>query len=196
MSLKNSKTTTSFIEWSEFKSLISKLERDQEYKFCLLITIGVFTALRISDLLTLKYSDIYENEILILTEKKTSKNRSIKINSDLQEIVKRIVNTMGVEDLNQLIFLNKYGTKAINKSYVNVKLKELFRKYNVRIDGNISSHTFRKTLGRRVMEKNDYSNQYLILLSELFNHSSPTITRRYLGIRDKEIHDIYDSISL
>jgi integrase len=196
MSLKGSKTTTTFIEWQNFKSLISKLERDQEYKFCLLISIGVFTALRISDLLTLKYADIYEKEILLLKEKKTDKHRSIKINADLQEIVKRIVKSMEVEDLNQLIFLNRYGTKAINKSYVNVKLKELFRKYNVRIDGNISSHTFRKTLGRRVMEKNDYSNQYLILLSELFNHSSPTITRRYLGIRDKEIHDIYDSISL
>jgi integrase len=196
MSLKGSKTTTTFIEWQNFKSLISKLERDQEYKFCLLISIGVFTALRISDLLTLKYADIYEKEILLLKEKKTDKHRSIKINADLQEIVKRIVKSMEVEDLNQLIFLNRYRTKAINKSYVNVKLKELFRKYNVRIDGNISSHTFRKTLGRRVMEKNDYSNQYLILLSELFNHSSPTITRRYLGIRDKEIHDIYDSISL
>lgn len=196
MSLKGSKTTTTFIEWQNFKSLISKLERDQEYKFCLLISIGVFTALRISDLLTLKYADIYEKEILLLKEKKTDKHRSIKINADLQEIVKRIVKSMEIEDLNQLIFLNRYGTKAINKSYVNVKLKELFRKYNVRIDGNISSHTFRKTLGRRVMEKNDYSNQYLILLSELFNHSSPTITRRYLGIRDKEIHDIYDSISL
>jgi integrase len=196
MSLKGSKTTTTFIQWSDFKSLISKLERDQEYKFCLLISIGVFTGLRISDLLTLKYSDLFDKEILILKEKKTDKHRSIKINADLQEILKRIVKSMELEDLNQLIFLNRYGTKAINKSYVNVKLKELFRKYNVRIDGNISSHTFRKTLGRRVMEKNDYSNQYLILLSELFNHSSPTITRRYLGIRDKEIHDIYDSISL
>lgn len=196
MSIKGTKTTTSYIEWSDFKSLISKLERDQEYKFCLLISIGVFTGLRISDLLTLKYSDLFDKEILILQEKKTEKHRSIKINADLQEIVKRIVKSMDVEDLNQLIFINRYGTKAINRSYANLKLKELFKKYNVKVDGNISSHTFRKTLGRRVMEKNDYSNQYLILLSELFNHSSPTITRRYLGIRDKEIHDIYDSISL
>ena len=196
MSIKGTKTTTSYIEWSDFKSLISKLERDQEFKFCLLIAIGVFTGLRISDLLSLKYSDLLDKEILLIKEKKTEKHRSIKINADLQEIVKRIVNTIGVEDFDQLIFINRYGTKAINRSYANLKLKMLFKKYNVRIDGNVSSHTFRKTLGRRVMEKNDYSNQYLILLSELFNHSSPTITRRYLGIRDKEIHDIYDSISL
>jgi hypothetical protein len=31
---------------------------------------------------------------------------------------------------------------------------------------------------------------------ELFNHSSPSITKKYLGIREKEIHDVYDSIRL
>lgn len=196
MSLKNQRTTTSYIQWDTFKSLIGKLERDKEFKFCLLIATGVFTALRISDLLTLKYSDVLDKEILILEEKKTKKTRSIKLNADLQEIIKRIVKAIGVTDYNQLIFVNRFGTKAIDKSYVNVKLKEIFKSYNIKTDGNISSHTFRKTLGRRVMEQHDYSNQYLILLSDLFGHSSIGITKRYLGIREKEIHDVYDSISL
>lgn len=196
MSIKGTKTTTSFIEWDQFKSLISKLERDKEYKFCLLISVGVFSALRISDILSLKYVDLLDKEILLITEKKTKKVRSIKINSDLQQILKRIFNESKILDPNQLIFINRFGNKAIDKNYVNVKLKEIFKKYNVKTNGNISSHTFRKTLGRRVMEQHDYSNQYLILLSELFNHAAPSVTRRYLGIHDKEIHDIYDSISL
>ena len=54
MSLLNQKTTTTSMEWDQFKSLISKLERDGEYKFCLLISVGVFTGLRVSDLLQLK----------------------------------------------------------------------------------------------------------------------------------------------
>lgn len=198
MALKGSKTTTSFIDWSDFKSLIGKLERDKEYRFCLLISIGVFTALRISDLLTLRYRDIYNQEILILSEKKTKKIRSIKINADLQEILKRIVKSSGVEDddMDKLIFLNRFGTKAIDRSYVNLRLKQIFKKYNVRVDGNVSSHVFRKTAGREIMVKHNYSNQYLILLSELFGHSSIALTRRYLGIRDSEIHSLYDSISL
>jgi hypothetical protein len=55
MSRLGQNTTTSYIEWNDFISLILRLEKDQEYKFCLLISIGVFTALRISDLLSLKY---------------------------------------------------------------------------------------------------------------------------------------------
>lgn len=196
MSLKGTKTTTTYLEWDVFTSLISKLERDENYKFCLLITIGVFTGLRISDLLTLKFSDILGKDKLFIKEKKTGKQRSILINRDLRDIVERIYKKLNVSTPTTLIFVNKYGTKPIDKSYVNVKLKEIMKWYRIKVDGNISSHTFRKTLGRRVVEKNDYSGESLLLLMDLFGHSSPSITKRYLGIREQEIHEIYSSLNL
>jgi integrase len=195
MSLKGSTTTTTYLEWNDFISLITRLEKDENYKFCLLISIGVFTGLRISDLLTLKYSDLLKNETFQIKEKKTQKQRSIKVNKDLKDIVSRIVQKSKINDLEQLIFLNKYGTKSIDKSYVNVKLKEIIKMYRIRLEGNVSTHTFRKTLGRRVMEVNNYSNESLILLMDLFGHSSMSITKRYLGIREQEIHNVYDSLS-
>jgi integrase len=195
MSLKGSTTTTTYLEWNDFISLITRLEKDENYKFCLLISIGVFTGLRISDLLTLKYSDLLISETFYIKEKKTQKQRSIKVNKDLKEIVSRIVQKSKVNDLEQLIFINKYGTKSIDKSYVNVKLKEIIKMYRIRLEGNVSTHTFRKTLGRRVMEVNNYSNESLILLMDLFGHSSMSITKRYLGIREQEIHNVYDSLS-
>jgi integrase len=195
MSLKGSTTTTTYLEWNDFISLITRLEKDENYKFCLLISIGVFTGLRISDLLTLKYSDLLNNETFYIREKKTQKQRSIKVNKDLKEIVIRVVQKSRVNDLEQLIFINKYGTKPIDKSYVNVKLKEIIKMYRIRLEGNVSTHTFRKTLGRRVMEVNNYSNESLILLMDLFGHSSMSITKRYLGIREQEIHNVYDSLT-
>lgn len=195
MSIKGQNTTTTYIEWNDFISLITRLEKDENYKFCLLISIGVFTGLRISDLLSLTYSDLLSNETFTLREMKTKKQRSIKVNKDLKEIVSRIVSKSNITNLNQLIFINKYGTKSIDKSYVNVKLKELVKKYRIKIDGNVSTHTFRKTLGRRVMEVNNYSNESLVLLMELFGHSSMSITKRYLGIREQEIHNVYDSLT-
>ena len=195
MSIKGQKTTTTYMEWNDFISLITRLEKDEEYKFCLLIAIGVFTGLRISDLLTLTYSDLLNNETFSIKEMKTKKQRSIKVNKDLKEIVSRIVSKSNITNLNQLIFINRYETKSIDKSYVNVKLKEIVKKYRIKIDGNVSTHTFRKTLGRRVMEVNNYSNESLVLLMELFGHSSMSITKRYLGIREQEIHNVYDSLS-
>ncbi len=196
MSLLGQRTTTTSMDWDDFKSLIGKLERDGEYKFCLLFSIGVFTGLRISDLLKLRFNQFENSEILTIQEQKTKKTRRIKINADLKEIVERIKGRMVVTDTNQLIFVNRFGTKSIDKSYVNVKLKELLKQYNIVLEGNASSHLFRKTLGNRVLRLNNYSNESVILLMELFGHSSPSITKKYLGIREKEIHDVYDSIRL
>lgn len=196
MSLKGQRTTTTSMNWDDFKSLISKLERDGKFKFCLLIAVGVFTGLRIGDLLKLRFNQFENTEILTIQEQKTKKTRRIKINADLKEIVERIRGKMGVVDSGQFIFVNRYGTKPIDQSYVNVKLKEIFKQYNIVLEGNASSHLFRKTLGNRVLRLNNYSNEAIILLMELFSHSSPAITKRYLGIREKEILDVYDSVRL
>ena len=196
MSLKGINTTTGYLEWNSFIGLITRLENKGEFKFCLLISTGVFTGLRISDLLTLKYTDLINKDILTIREKKTKKVRTIKINPDLSILVERIYKKLNLTNPNQFIFLNRFGDKPIDKSYVNIKLKELFSKNRIKIDGNISSHLFRKTLGRRVMELNNFSNESLVLLMELFGHSSMSITKRYLGIRQQEINDIYLSVSL
>jgi len=196
MSLLGQKTTTTSMDWDDFRSLIGKLERDCEYKFCLLITIGVFTGLRISDLLKLRFNQFENTDILTIEEQKTKKTRRIKINPDLRQIVERVRGKMGIRDNTQFIFVNKYGNKPIDKSYVNVKLKEILKRYNIVLEGNASSHLFRKTLGNRVLKLNNYSNESVILLMELFSHSSPMTTRRYLGIREKEILDVYDSLRL
>lgn len=196
MSLLGQKTTTTSLDWDVFKSLISKLERDKEYKFCLLFTIGVFMGLRISDLLQLRFNQFENAEILTIQEQKTKKTRRIKINPDLKDIVERVRGKMKVPDGNQYIFINKFGTKPIDQSYANVKLKEILKKYDIVLEGNASSHIFRKTLGNRVLRLNNYSAESVILLMELFSHSSPSITKKYLGIREREIHDVYDSLRL
>jgi integrase len=195
MSLQGQKTTTTSMNWDDFKSLTLKLERDQNYKYCLLISIGVFTGLRISDLLKLKFNQ-FENDYLIIVEQKTKKTRKIKINPDLKLIVDRIRIKMKVTNLDNFIFINRYDTKPIDKSWVNVNLKKIFKHYGVEVDGNISSHLFRKTLGNRVLKLNNYSNESMVLLMELFGHSSMTITKKYLGIREREVMSVYDSLSL
>ena len=196
MSLQGQRTTTGAMEWDDFRSIIAKMERDGEYKYCLMMTIGIFTGLRISDLLQLRFIQFENGDILTIQEKKTKKVRRIKINPDLKIIVNRLKLKMAITDSGQYIFLNRYGIKPIDKSWVNVQLKKYFKKYGISMEGNISSHLFRKTLGNRVLRLNNYSNESVILLMELFGHSSPAITKKYLGIREREIHDVYDSIRL
>ncbi len=49
-------------------------------------------------------------------------------------------------------------------------------------------------MGRRVLETQDDKNYALIMLNDIFNHSSIGITRRYLGITEQEKQKIYQAL--
>jgi len=79
---------------------------------------------------------------------------------------------------------------VLSTQYINRKLKLIFRHYKVKV-AKVSSHTLRKTFGRRVYELNYKSDDALIKLSQMFNHANTAITRRYIGIQAEAIADIY-----
>jgi len=193
MSKKNSRTTATYLEWEKMMSLIKRLEKDEEYKFMLLISIGSFFGIRISDILRLKWDDILNKEEFELTEKKTNKYRKIRIAPDLQKIIVKAYRELKPQSNNQLIFLNKYGTQAFTVQYVNWRFKQIGKKYKLGID--FKSHVMRKSFGRKVysMHKNEHS---LLLLGSLFSHKSIGITKLYLGLRDEELQSVYDDLSM
>lgn len=191
MALKGQKTTSDFLEWEKMQSLVLKLERDQDYKFALLITTGSYIGLRISDLLQLRWNQVINQDYFTVIEKKTKKTRKITINPELQELLNRLFKALDAKE-NDYMFVNRFGDRPFSIQYVNAKLKEIFTKYSIR--GQYSSHFMRKTLGRRVWEMNKYSDQALLLLSQLFNHTSVSTTKIYLGIREQEISNLYLSV--
>src|SRR5687768_13162859 len=95
MAIKGQRTTTGFIQWSDLTQLVLKLHRDNEYKFSLLIGTGAFTGLRISDTLNLRWNQLLGKDVIELHEKKTGKYRKIKINADLQALIKSNYIAMG-----------------------------------------------------------------------------------------------------
>ncbi len=191
MALKGQKKTSDFLEWEKMQSLVLKLERDNDYKFALLIATGSYIGLRISDLLQLRWNQVLNQDYFTITEKKTKKVRKVTINPELQTILKRLFVQLGAEE-NDLMFVNRFGDKPFSIQYVNSKLKEIFTNYKIK--GQYSSHFMRKTLGRRIWEVNKYSDQALLLLSQLFNHASVSTTKIYLGIRETEISNLYLSV--
>ena len=192
MALKNQNTTANYLSWSELVNLIHKLRRDGYPKFQLLIALGSFLGLRISDILSLKWSDILENNKLVIKEKKTGKERILSINSDLQKIISDAYAT--IQPQSDFVFTNKRGN-VMSTQYINRKLKEFKVNYSLNID-NISTHTFRKSFGREYWKRNGYSDKALIILSELFSHSSVSTTKRYLGIKEQELMEAYEVLTL
>ena len=71
MSQKYSKTTADYLVWSDAMNLIRKLAKDGNYKMSLLVAIGCFSGLRISDILALRWSQILSVSEFTIIERKT-----------------------------------------------------------------------------------------------------------------------------
>ena len=194
MSLKYSTTTADYLVWSDAMNLIRKLAKDENYKMSLLIALGCFTGLRISDILALRWEQILSTEEFTIIEKKTSKKRVLRLNSQLQQHIRECYEHIQPIGLKAPILVSQKGTVFTIQRF-NVILKEIKRKYRLKVK-NFSCHSLRKTFGRQVYNMNSENSELaLVKLMELFNHSSLAITKRYLGLRQEEILQTYDCLT-
>ena len=181
--------TSDYLEYDVALNKGLKLLNDK--KMCVFgfyIIFSINTGLRVSDVLKLKHSDISADK-LFLKEKKTKKAREISLNNVVRNSYQTMLVTLNLKNVNideNYIFLSQKGTVYRTQS-INVILKTLFNTKRLQI----SSHSLRKAFARKVYENMNESENSLVLLSDIFNHSNIAITRRYLGIRQDTIDNIY-----
>ena len=181
-------TTSDYLTTDEIHRLIRYFNKIGNYRMELLIEFGVKTLLRYSDISRITWEDVLGMDTLVLNEKKTNKRREVSLGKSIKERIESIYNQLGNPNKYDHIF--NYSIQ-----YVNRILKESGRDVKIR-NKNISTHSFRKSGSRYIWENNGHSDEYLIKLSSILNHSSTSITRRYLGISKEEIKDIYESFDL
>ena len=193
MSIKGTNTTADYLEFDRTLNLsLKELSNGKYYKVAFFIIVGIYTGLRISDILRLKYKD-FDSDTIEIIEQKTKKKRIITINQNVKDAYKKLLQrlkTHSNRNLNDDFVFTSQKSTVYKARSINRILKVLLQNKKNK-DLHISSHSLRKTFGRRVWEQNQESEKALIYLSDIFNHSNTGITRRYLGIRKQEIADIY-----
>jgi integrase len=180
-------TTSDYIHFDKAMRVGERLLKDEKKRVLgLYIIVAINTGLRVSDILNLKWSHLTDNTrgFILVTEKKTKKQRKIQLNENILNAVAGFKK----QNSDSFIFKSQKGS-VFTIQQINRLLKTAFEKEAK--ENNISSHSLRKTFGRRVFEKYGESEKALVDLSDCFSHSSIAITRRYLGIRQEEIDDIY-----
>lgn len=183
--------TSNALDWDTMLSLVRKLYRDGDYRMSLLIGCGAFFGLRISDTLSLVWSQLLNDDKFVIYEKKTGKRRVVKINKGFQRHIKDCYDALHIENEDEKCFLSRkkmvYSTQRIN-----ILLKEIKKKYNVRIE-HFSTHSLRKCWALKVYrESGNDASLALQKLSIMMNHSSVSVTRTYLGITEAQMLDTYD----
>lgn len=89
------------------------------------------------------------------------------------------------------------GSRQNNRALCEGFLVKLLKyRYGLKI-AHFSTHSLRKTFGRRVVEMAGANSEMaLIKLSDIFQHSSVKTTRIYLGLRKEELMDTYDQLEM
>ena len=183
--------TSNALDWDTMLSLVRKLYRDGDYRMSLLIGCSAFFGLRISDTLSLVWSQLLNDDKFVIYEKKTNKRRVVKINKGFQRHIKDCYDALHITDEEEKCFLSRkkmvYSTQRIN-----ILLKEIKKKYNVRIE-HFSTHSLRKCWALKVYrESGNDASLALQKLSLMMNHASVSVTRTYLGITESQLLDTYD----
>lgn len=159
----------------------------QSYRNYFLFFFGINSGLRISDILPLRVIDVKNIHHFRIREKKTKKIRKVRMTSTLKVEIEKYIKGKADSDF---LFPSRQGNKAISRVMAWIIINDAARK--VGIKDAIGTHTLRKTFGYHFYQK----TKDVAMLQEIFGHSSPSITLRYIGINDDMIDAALDEFAL
>lgn len=183
---KGSKMTVDPIRRIKDIQAISKLLSDNPRNH-LLFVMGTNNGLRTGDLLKLKVGDVNGMKVgdtLMIREGKTGKRNILVMNKSIYKSLQIYLEKTKLYEQDAL-FASRKGRLAISVQCVNNMVKQWTQAINLK--GNYGAHSLRKTWG--YVQRTVYGVGFEVLCKR-FNHSSPAITMRYLGIEDKEVQSI------
>ena len=170
------------------KKLLNYYKNLGQTRNFLLIALCLYTGLRISDILSLKTDDVYDFDkkavkySIAVREKKTGKIKTIAIHAFVKMIIKKYAPRLGAKCA---LLPNPQTGKAISRVHAYRIIQAAGK--NAGIDTKVGCHSLRKTFGYFAWKNGTPP----ALIMELFNHSSWSVTRRYLGITQDDINKAY-----
>ena len=156
-----------------------KSHNERDY---VLFCMGLYTGLRVSDILKLKISDVKDKSQITVKEEKTGKRKYIEVNPFLKKVLKDYTRDKDPDDY--LIKSRKNYNRPISRKRAWEIISETGERFNI---AHLGTHSMRKTFGYHFYKQ----TKDVALLQSIFNHSSPSITLAYIGINKDGIDTAY-----
>lgn len=161
----------------------------------LMFQIGISSALRISDILSLQVKHVWNNrkptDYIEVNEKKTGKYKRFPITPNLSKAIKEYAAENDMSNPDLFLFRSREGeNKPISRQQAHRVLDHACDMCG--IEEKFGSHGMRKTWGYFAF-KQGVSLDYI---SIALNHRSIAETKRYLGLLQEDLDDIYFQVNL
>lgn len=159
-----------------------------------IFVFGINVGLRAGDLLRHRWADLIEDgEVkrkVGIEEEKTGKYKTYSINDAAAKAIQDYYNEIKPNNLDDYVFKSRKGDSHLQVRSLNRIIKDTAKTLNIK--GRYGTHSLRKTFGYH-RYKNGVPIEYL---QSAFNHSSRSITLRYIGITEENIEEVYNNINL
>ena len=165
---------------------IEKILSKQSKRDLLLFVIGTNCGLRISDILNLNVGDVRNKTHIQLTEKKTGKFKKFPINAKLKPLLEEFIKGRRNDEP---LLLSHWGHRLDRVSAYYI-IRNACEKAG--LEEKIGTHSMRNSFGYHHYQQ----FKDVVILQKIFNHSSPQITLRYIGIEQDEIDYSYNNFIL
>lgn len=139
----------------------------------ILFLIGIYTGLRISDILKLRVCDVKNKSHIYIRENKTHKENSIFIHKELRPILNSYI---ADKQLSDYLFTSRKGiNKPISRIAAYRILNNAGKQFGLE---NFGCHTTRKTFGYHLYQQ----TKDIAEIKRLLNHSNESTSMRYIGV--------------
>ena len=167
---------------------IKMLLADNKRDLCL-FTLGINTAYRASEMLSLSVGQVFYRTVgdrFDLKERKTKTYRPVTLNRAAIEAIEAWLAVHPARAPDAPLFCSQRDRRALRVSTVSTMVKSWCRR--VGLHGNYASHTLRKTWGYH--QRVTYGRP-TALLTRAYGHASEAQTLEYLCIQPEEIEELY-----
>lgn len=162
-----------------------------------MVSVALNTSLRISDLLQLKWADVYDFKCqsfkahINIVEKKTRKKNRVVINHESLLALNLLRNSLKDIAAETYIYRSRVGqNRPIGRSTAYKIIKKAAE--DLDIEGIIGCHSLRKTFGYQAWK----TGVQPALIMSIYNHSSMEITKRYLSIDQDDKDEVFMKMNL
>jgi integrase len=162
------------------------LKEEYSMRDYVLFICGINLGMRITDLLRVKIKEFNKPHIIV-REEKTDKVNKFLINKEIRAIV--LEYAAGKDPEGFLFAAANNKKKPISRQYAHRILKEAGLKCGL---DNVGTHSMRKTFGYFYYKH----TKDVARLQDIFNHSAPSVTKRYIGITREEIDESLDGFTI
>jgi site-specific recombinase XerD len=177
---------------TEKTQVLNSISGRHQLRDKLIVTFGIYAGFRISEILSLRVKDVFQNGVVpnhVTVQRRNVKGRregrTVVMHQMIKDaVIQYLLANLGLSSDSPL-FLNQGGKKAISRQQAWNIVESAFSACG--LTGTLGTHSLRKTFALNAYQK---SGHCLLKTKKALGHTDIRTTEKYLSFAESEVEDL------